>query len=419
MSMAMPSVVSACAAPRSEPGQRAVATRGRRSRGRTRGASCPSTARSARRCTARARRRRGRCRCRTRAGSCRRARRGRCASSTGAHVEAEAVVGAQGERFEVGVGEEVVDARSRPRPAGSGRTGRRGARGAGRRPRSRSGRRATSSSSRFHSANGARGGAVDVVEGGEQPRPRRARRWRARGRSGRGSRARGRPGCAGGRARGCDRRPRRPICFDASHAARRSPASSLVRRISAMALSSTRSPSISPRKLLNVDSTAVSSSTIGPAQVGRHLVGHERVVEEVELAAQQRVAWRASSERVAASRTAAKASGSARQLPAGELGRGAAVVGRRATTRVFDSHHASASSISSGRSRASSSSATRVGIGGPGTAGSLEKGVLPRRTARERPYIARRCRSSASWPETSGPARSGPCSPASRWRSGS
>ena len=87
----------------------------------------------------------------------------------GAHVESEAVVGAQGQGFEVGVDEEVVDARSRPRRAGSGRTGRRSARGAGRRRRSRSGAASDVSTSRFHSANGSRGGPVDVVERGEQP----------------------------------------------------------------------------------------------------------------------------------------------------------------------------------------------------------------------------------------------------------
>ena len=58
------------------------------------------------------------------------------------------------------------------------------------------------------------------------------------------------------------RRPRGPICLAAFHAARRSAGSSLVRRISAIVLSSTRRPSICPRKLLKVDSTRVSSSTM-------------------------------------------------------------------------------------------------------------------------------------------------------------
>ena len=83
-----------------------------------------------------------------------------------------------------------------------------------------------------------------------------------------------------------------PICFDASHAARRSAASSLVRRISAIALSSTRRPSIVPRKLLKVDSTRGLELDDGAAEVGGHLVGHERVVEQVELAAQQRIGAR-------------------------------------------------------------------------------------------------------------------------------
>ena len=240
-SIAMPSVVSACAAPRTQPGQRRGRTRGRRWRGRTRGASCPSTARSARRCRARARRRRGRCRCRTRAGSCRRARRGRCASSTGRDVEAEAVVGAQRERFEVGVGEEVVDGDRRPRRAGPGRTGRRSATGAGRRRRTRSGAASDASTSALPRRERRGGGAVDLVEGGEQAGlvelagREREREVVAVRRASRAAWLRSR---ASSRTRSATSAP---ICFDASHAARRSAASSLVRRISAMALSSTRS----------------------------------------------------------------------------------------------------------------------------------------------------------------------------------
>ena len=106
------------------------------------------------------------------------------------------------------------------------------------------------------------GGAVDVVEGGEQAVLVELARSRARARSGRGSRGRA---AASLRSRASSRMRSAtsgPICFDASHAARRSSASSLVRRISAISLSSTRRPSMVPRKLLNIDSTAVSSSTM-------------------------------------------------------------------------------------------------------------------------------------------------------------
>ncbi len=92
--------------------------------------------------------------------------------------------------------------------------------------------------------------------------PRRARRWRARGRSGRGSRGGARPRSGAARARGRGRRPRRRSASPPPMPLAASAESSLVRRISAIALSSTRRPSISPRKVLNVDSTSVSSSTI-------------------------------------------------------------------------------------------------------------------------------------------------------------
>ena len=125
----------------------------------------------------------------------------------GAHVEAEAVVGAHGERLEVGVGEEVVDGDRAlggrgleervvvvPRPQ-LGRPRCRSGPRAGRRRRSSTPR--TGPRWRGRRRRGWRRGG-----------PRRARPWPARARSGRGRRAPGRPGCGAGRARGSARRPR-------------------------------------------------------------------------------------------------------------------------------------------------------------------------------------------------------------------
>ena len=108
-SMATPSVVSACDAPRrshgTSPSDLAVVDR----RDRTRAASCPSTARSARRCRGHGRRPRGRCRCRTRAGSCRRARRGRCGRGPGCTSRPRSVVGAQREGVEIAIREHRIE----------------------------------------------------------------------------------------------------------------------------------------------------------------------------------------------------------------------------------------------------------------------------------------------------------------------
>ena len=136
-----------------------------------------------------------------------------------------------------------------------------------------------------------------------------------------------------------------------------------------MALSSTRRPSmlaaeVVERRLdrgLELDDRA--------AEVGRHLVGHERVVEHVELAAEQRVGGgrrRRRRGRRGSRRRRRRRRGSARRASSAAVRRASAA----GDDRVFDSHHASASSTSSGRSSASMS-ATRS-AGGEVTAGSRD-----------------------------------------------
>ena len=284
----MPSVVSACAAPRTQPRAGCRRTRGRRWRGRTRGASCPSSVRSAPRCRARARRRRGRCRCRTRAGSCRRARRGRCARAPGARRGRGrrrcARSAPRGRRRRRG-----GRWRSRPRPAGSGRTDRRSATGAGRRRRSRSGPRATRRRRAFHSANGAavaRSTSSRVANrrsSSSSPVASARAKW-----SRCAERLRGLVAQAGQLADpvgdlGTDllrRLPRRAALVGVVAGAEDLGDGVVVDALGRRS---------SPRKLLNVDSTRGLELDDGPAQVGRHLVGHEAVVQHVELAAEQRV----------------------------------------------------------------------------------------------------------------------------------
>ena len=67
----------------------------------------------------------------------------------------------------------------------------------------------------------------------------------------------------------------------------------------------------------------------GAAEVGRHLVGHERVVQHVELAAEQRIGGGIAGEVVAGGADRGEGVGVGEERAAGELGRGAAVVGRR------------------------------------------------------------------------------------------
>ena len=147
------------------------------------------------------------------------------------------------------------------RRAGPGRTGRRSATAAARRREQPNRAASAASSSAFHAANGAAVARSTVVERGEQAvLVELAGREREREVVAVPER-RARPGCAAGRAPGRGRRPRRRSASTPPTPRCRSPPSSLVRRISRIALSSTRSPSISPRNVLNVDSTAVSSST--------------------------------------------------------------------------------------------------------------------------------------------------------------
>ena len=138
-----------------------------------------------------------------------------------ADVETEAVVGAHGERLEVGVGEEVVE--------GDGALGRRVLE---ERVVECHGRELVDRDSRSASASAAssvalplgerrRGGAVDVVERGEQAvLVELAGRQREREVVAVAERA-ARPGCASRASSRMRSATSAPICFDASHAARR------------------------------------------------------------------------------------------------------------------------------------------------------------------------------------------------------
>ena len=144
-----------------------------------------------------------------------------------------------------------------------------------------------------------------------------------------------------------------PTCFDASHARRRNPPSTLARRMSRMALSATGAPSSSPRNDVNVASTSVSRSTIRRCRSPGTWFG--------SMASWSKSSWRASAPpsrvRARASRTAANASPSAsscrrvssssalRRLASGEA-------------CVLAAHHAWASSTSTGWSRSTSSRAS-------------------------------------------------------------
>ena len=276
-----------------------------------------------------------------------------------AHVEPEPVVGAQGERLEVGVDEEVVERRPRHPTAGSGRTGRRDATVGARRASSRIAPASDCVERGLPRRERRRGRAVDVVERGEQPLlvelagGEREREVVAVAELACGLVAEPREladalGDLG--ARSASAPPRRPCA---------SAASSLVRRISAISLSSTRRPSIVPRKLLKVDSTPVSSSTIARRRSAGTWCGTN-------------ASWSSSSCRRerAASLDGCGAGGA--QLREQRRGPRAAPAGRarpavrRASASgdefVFDSHHASASSISRGRRRASRSATSSSGV---------------------------------------------------------
>ena len=174
----------------------------------------------------------------------------------GAHVEPEAVVGADGERLEIAIREQRIEVDRAARSADPGRTARRSATAAARRPSSRSARASAASSSAFHAANGAAVSAVDLVEGREEPvLVHLAGRQREREVVAVPERA-GRPRCAGGRAPAPDRRPRRRSASTPPRRAgggrcRRSCAGSRGSRCRRRAR-----PSSSPRKVLYVDSTS-------------------------------------------------------------------------------------------------------------------------------------------------------------------
>ena len=209
------------------------------------------------------------------------------------------------------------------------------------------------SSSRFHSVNGcsvARSTSANVANSRSSSSSPGAQ---ARARSGRGSRGRARPGCAGARARGGRSATSGPICFDG--VPRRRGARRRRRSCAGSRRSRCRRPGdrrSRPRKLLKVDSTRVSSSTMARRRSGGTCCGHERVVEQVEPAAEQRVdarrRWQSRAARISANSVRV-----GEQRAAGELGVDAAPRRPAGDDSVFDCHHASASSSSSGRRRPS------------------------------------------------------------------
>ena len=174
---------------------------------RARGASCPPTPGSRRHSRAPGRRPHGRRRCRRRAGTCRRADRGRCGRGCRRRrARSPRRSGARARRCRA---PRTARRDRRRRPAAApGRTGRRSATDEARRRRSRTGRQAIVERPLPARERLVRQG-VRVAAASRAACPRRPRRRRARARTSPGSRGRGRPRCGGARAAARRRRPRR------------------------------------------------------------------------------------------------------------------------------------------------------------------------------------------------------------------